>query len=92
MYFKYITKTAEPPKESIVLGYKFTLDGDAVEVRDEAVIKKLKGMAHVGYISLETPLNRDELKKEAKELGIKFVPNIKTDKLSKLVEAKNGTN
>lgn len=34
------------------------------------------------------PLDRDELKKQAAELGLEYQPNIKTDKLKELIEAK----
>lgn len=41
------------PKESIVFGYKFILDGETVEIKEPKLQEKFLGMAHAGFIKVE---------------------------------------
>ena len=43
MKFRYIGDDNSPPEITTVFGYKFKLNGDPVDVKESAFIKKLKG-------------------------------------------------
>lgn len=43
MKFKYIGDDNSPPKATTVFGFKFDLDGSAVDIKDSNAIQKLKG-------------------------------------------------
>jgi hypothetical protein len=52
MKFKYINNTPDAPLETVIFGYKFILDGESVEVKEEEFIKKMCGMAHTGIVQV----------------------------------------
>ena len=41
------------PRETTILGYKFVLDGDPVDVKELDIAAKFEGMAHIGIIRAE---------------------------------------
>ena len=45
MKFRYIGDDNSPPEVTEVFGYKFKLNGDPVDVKESAFIKKLRGNA-----------------------------------------------
>lgn len=54
MKFKYIQNSLKDnPKESVVFGYKFILDGEAVEIKEPELQEKLLAMSHAGFIKVE---------------------------------------
>ena len=67
--------------------------GDTVEIEiNEVELKVSKG---TGWFEFEgeaadagEKLDRDELKKQADELGLQYAPNIKSEKLKELIDAK----
>ncbi|KNY36091.1 hypothetical protein [Agrobacterium sp. SUL3] len=67
--------------------------GESVEIDlNEVELKVSKG---TGWFEFEgeaadagDKLDRDELKKQADELGLQYAPNIKSEKLKELIDAK----
>ncbi|WP_035198442.1 hypothetical protein [Agrobacterium tumefaciens] len=65
--------------------------GETVEIEINEV--ELKVSTGTGWFEFEgeaaaDKLDRDELKKQAAELGLEYQPNIKTEKLKELIDAK----
>lgn len=60
-------------------------------VKDHPVVKAWLDAGHLkveGAVEDDDGLDRDDLKKQASELGIEFARNIATDKLKELIDAK----
>ena len=54
MKFKYTQNNLKDnPEESVVFGYKFILDGKAVEIKEPELQEKLLAMSHAGFIKIE---------------------------------------
>lgn len=60
-------------------------------VKDHPVVKAWLDAGHLkidGSVEEDDGLDREDLKKQASELGIEFARNIATDKLKELIDAK----
>jgi len=63
--------------------------GETVEVEvSEAELKVAQATGWFDFSEVEPGLDRDDLKKQADELGIEYPKNISTAKLKELVDAK----
>ena len=59
MKFKYKQNSLKDnPEESVVFGYKFILDGEAIEIKEPELQEKFLGMAHAGFIKVEKPIKK----------------------------------
>lgn len=58
--------TKDNPKESIVFGYKFILDGEAVEVKEPELQEKFLGMSHAGFIKAEEESTKENAPKQSR--------------------------
>ncbi len=54
------------PKESIVFGYKFILDGETVEVKEPELQEKLLAMSHAGFIKVEEQSEKENAPKQSR--------------------------
>lgn len=55
MYFSYIGDGAGAPEVTTVFGYTFRLGGDAIDVKEPAVIRKLQGNKTFRMVYPEAP-------------------------------------
>lgn len=97
MKFTYSAdKTPQAPKKTVIFGYTF-IDGKATEVKEEAFIKKLSNMEHVGIVkvtnnkgTLQEVLQEVKLDKEENEFLDELTPNATKEHINNLVISKSG--